>query len=289
MAHHEDDDFAPEVRAEKGHESNLEPIEAEVNNMSAEELKQFRARTRAVHYRTDEGELRKAHSLASVPEGAKIEQMEGAVDLSLLAHVAHERNLKEAIAMEGEGDSLIGIDVKDFTYPKDKPALLGLQVTIDSLMVRLSQAERTGEPEGKIKQQLRNVILEFGERSISYAMRDFNMALPDVSPAPSANDHQVAGSHYGLKAFQHWDMVAMFDLDYFQGQITKYVMRWRAKNGIVDLEKAAHFLEKYIEIERGKIAKTGEQNFARAAQQHGDIPFPDTDSAMRDAVEVDRK
>jgi len=47
---------------------------------------------------------------------------------------------------------------------------------------------------------------------------------------------------------QHWDIVAHFKLDYFQGQITKYVMRWRDKGGIQDLEKAAHFLEKYIEI-----------------------------------------
>jgi hypothetical protein len=40
----------------------------------------------------------------------------------------------------------------------------------------------------------------------------------------------------------------MFDLDYFQGQITKYIMRWKLKNGLQDLEKAHHFLEKYIEL-----------------------------------------
>jgi hypothetical protein len=39
----------------------------------------------------------------------------------------------------------------------------------------------------------------------------------------------------------------MFGWDPFQYQITKYVMRWKDKNGIQDLEKAAHFLEKYIE------------------------------------------
>lgn len=75
------------------------------------------------------------------------------------------------------------------------------------------------------------------------------------SQVSKANRRQVAGEHYGLSAFQHWDIVAMFKLDYFQGQITKYVMRWRKKNGIPDLEKAAHFLEKYIELAReGKIS-----------------------------------
>jgi len=63
----------------------------------------------------------------------------------------------------------------------------------------------------------------------------------------SANDKQVAGSHY-RSGIQHWDYVVANDLDYFQGQITKYVTRWKNKNGLPDLLKAQHFLEKYIEI-----------------------------------------
>jgi hypothetical protein len=65
----------------------------------------------------------------------------------------------------------------------------------------------------------------------------------------SANEKQVAGSHY-RSGIQHWDYVVANDLDYFQGQITKYVTRWKRKNGLTDLLKAQHFLEKYIEIAR---------------------------------------
>lgn len=68
----------------------------------------------------------------------------------------------------------------------------------------------------------------------------------------SANDRQVGGNHYQKHVVQHWDIVAMYGLDYFQGQITKYVMRWRDKGGVEDLEKARHFLDKYIELERSK-------------------------------------
>lgn len=68
----------------------------------------------------------------------------------------------------------------------------------------------------------------------------------------TANDRQVGGSHYRCEGEQHWDRVNRLGLDYFQGQITKYVERWKLKNGIEDLEKAKHFLEKYIELERGK-------------------------------------
>lgn len=69
-----------------------------------------------------------------------------------------------------------------------------------------------------------------------------------------ANATQVGGTHYqqpeGVP--QHWDLVVLYDWDYYQGQITKYLMRWKSKNGVQDLEKAAHFLAKYIEIAKSK-------------------------------------
>jgi len=68
----------------------------------------------------------------------------------------------------------------------------------------------------------------------------------------SANDKQVGGKHYGGGDLQHWDIVDKFKLDYFQGQITKYIMRWRNKNGLEDLLKARHFLDKYIELNTPK-------------------------------------
>jgi hypothetical protein len=66
-----------------------------------------------------------------------------------------------------------------------------------------------------------------------------------------ANSRQIGGSHYKSE-IQHWDYVVANRLDYFQGQITKYVTRWREKNGIEDLKKAQHFLEKYIQVEEAK-------------------------------------
>lgn len=63
-----------------------------------------------------------------------------------------------------------------------------------------------------------------------------------------ANARQVGGDHYKTGGEEHWDMVARFQLDYFQGQITKYVMRWKKKNGLQDLKKAQHFLQKYLEL-----------------------------------------
>ena len=78
----------------------------------------------------------------------------------------------------------------------------------------------------------------------------------------AANDTQVGGAHYKTEV-EHWDWVASSNLDYFQGQITKYVSRWRNKNGLEDLYKARHFLDKYIEL----------QEKARESQPHTSNPL----------------
>lgn len=66
----------------------------------------------------------------------------------------------------------------------------------------------------------------------------------------SANAVQVGGDHYKTKAIQPWDYISANKLGYFEGNIVKYVSRWREKGGVADLEKAAHYLQKLIEQER---------------------------------------
>lgn len=70
----------------------------------------------------------------------------------------------------------------------------------------------------------------------------------------TANDRQIGGTHYATTDGkpQHWDLVILYSLDYFQAQITKYLLRWKTKHStpekrLEDLKKARHFLDKYIE------------------------------------------
>jgi hypothetical protein len=65
--------------------------------------------------------------------------------------------------------------------------------------------------------------------------------------AVTANDRQVAGTHYQAP-YQHWDLVADTEMGYFEAQVTKYAIRHSKKNGLQDLEKALHFLDKYAEV-----------------------------------------
>jgi hypothetical protein len=66
-----------------------------------------------------------------------------------------------------------------------------------------------------------------------------------------SNDTQIGGDHYKIGGEEHWDRVFRLHLDYFQAQITKYVERCWKKNGLEDLKKARHFLDKYIELHEG--------------------------------------
>ena len=63
-----------------------------------------------------------------------------------------------------------------------------------------------------------------------------------------ANAIQVGGTHYKA-SYQHWDFVADLRLDYWQACATKYVTRWRKKNGLEDLRKAPHYMLKRAEIQ----------------------------------------
>lgn len=65
----------------------------------------------------------------------------------------------------------------------------------------------------------------------------------------TANNTQVGGQHYKSKTIQPWDFIAANGLGYFEGNIVKYVSRWRDKGGLDDLRKARHYLDKLIELE----------------------------------------
>ena len=65
----------------------------------------------------------------------------------------------------------------------------------------------------------------------------------------NANSHQVGGQHYARgDKFQHWDFaIQCLNNRYLEGNITKYVVRHRFKNGLEDLAKARHYTQKLQE------------------------------------------
>lgn len=66
-----------------------------------------------------------------------------------------------------------------------------------------------------------------------------------------ANDVQINGDHYRNKAIQPWDFIIANNLGFLEGNVVKYICRYKEKNGIVDLHKARHYLDKLIEVSGG--------------------------------------
>jgi len=70
-----------------------------------------------------------------------------------------------------------------------------------------------------------------------------------------ANDIQHGGSHYKSK-LQHWDWLVElgYGWEYFCAASSKYLVRHRQKNGLQDVQKARHYLEKLLElVQAGKV------------------------------------
>lgn len=71
----------------------------------------------------------------------------------------------------------------------------------------------------------------------------------DVAFNKRALDVQVAGNHYKDLAIQPVEYIHANNIGYFEGNVIKYVSRWRNKNGVKDLEKAKHYIDLLIEME----------------------------------------
>jgi len=63
---------------------------------------------------------------------------------------------------------------------------------------------------------------------------------------------QVGGDHCLGASMQPFDVIDIFGLNFYEGSAVKYLLRWRKKNGVEDLEKAKHYIEILIEKENNK-------------------------------------
>lgn len=63
---------------------------------------------------------------------------------------------------------------------------------------------------------------------------------------------QVSHPHHYNKGIERWDYTISHDMGFLDGNVIKYVTRFRHKNGLQDLHKAKEYLDKLIEVESSK-------------------------------------
>lgn len=90
------------------------------------------------------------------------------------------------------------------------------------------------------------VWVDFNGEQIFYFCPDQLRKLPDTS---NPMDRQVGGSHYKKCKIEPAEYIHANGLDFFQGNVVKYITRFRDKDGKKDLEKIKHYCDMLIQLE----------------------------------------
>lgn len=61
-------------------------------------------------------------------------------------------------------------------------------------------------------------------------------------------EKQEGGDHYKGYAIEPYHFIQKNNLNFFQGNVIKYVVRYKKKNGIEDLKKVIHYCELEIDL-----------------------------------------
>ena len=70
--------------------------------------------------------------------------------------------------------------------------------------------------------------------------------LPTYTTTMDAVKHP---KHYTGGSIEVWDFIVDQGFDYLEGNICKYLCRWKSKNGLEDLLKARAYLDKLISLQ----------------------------------------
>lgn len=73
----------------------------------------------------------------------------------------------------------------------------------------------------------------------------------DLDEAQETRSNAISPEHYARYEIEPIHFITRNDLDWFQGNIIKYVCRHDAKGGVEDLKKAQRYLEMYIAFLNG--------------------------------------
>lgn len=91
----------------------------------------------------------------------------------------------------------------------------------------------------------------------------------------SALDKQIGGQHYKSFKIQPIQYITANNIPYIEGNIIKYISRWRDKGGVDDLDKIIHYVELLKEAEIGRSERNNrspssiKDSLKRGARQLG--------------------
>lgn len=91
-----------------------------------------------------------------------------------------------------------------------------------------------------------NTLDEYSSRED--IMKELDSAVAAANPLSV----QAGGQHYKKLRIQPVEYIHANNLPYIEGNIVKYITRWRDKGGKTDLEKVKHYVDLLIQLENPK-------------------------------------
>jgi hypothetical protein len=100
------------------------------------------------------------------------------------------------------------------------------------------------------KDNLRKYLLEV----IGYTnkmvdeIQETSLLDPALQPYPPKDNNPISPPHYQQGRIQVLDFITDQRFTYLEGNIVKYICRYKTKNGLEDLEKAQYYLNELIKL-----------------------------------------
>ena len=82
---------------------------------------------------------------------------------------------------------------------------------------------------------------------------------PALQPYPPIDNNPVSPQHYQQGNIQVLDFINDQKFTYLEGNIVKYICRYKTKNGLEDLEKADYYLSRLIELQMDEDDRIADQ------------------------------
>ena len=87
---------------------------------------------------------------------------------------------------------------------------------------------------------------DISAQDVDNLQSEVSAIFDEVQPAI---DTQIGGGHYKDMPIQPIEYCIANQIPFAEGNVIKYVSRWRKKGGVQDLKKARHMLDMLIEAE----------------------------------------
>jgi hypothetical protein len=117
------------------------------------------------------------------------------------------------------------------------------QELCDALGLKEGTAQEFAEA-GQLSFDFEAILAEV-DRPSSEAIAIGNV-IAAIAEDPTLKDAVVLPEHYARFTIEPIRFICENNLNFFQGNILKYILRWDAKNGLEDLRKAERYLKMFI-------------------------------------------